>query len=125
MVFSRISQQAIASFAGQLGLPAVPARDGSYSFVFEQTGTLTLTSSRDGARVLVSLARRPARLDSELLGAALARAGLDDAMGRVLHAGLASDDSIVFSLSLDEAECDLPTLDACLQTLSAHHRGLN
>ncbi|WP_375453289.1 CesT family type III secretion system chaperone [uncultured Methylobacterium sp.] len=124
MTFSRMSLGAIEGFAGQLGLPLRPARDGSVSFVFAETGTLSLTPSRDGARVLVSLARRPAWLGPELLQAALAGAGVDPGTGRIVYAGLAADDSLVFSLSLDEAECDLPTLDACLHQLAAVHRGL-
>ncbi len=124
MSLSPTSLRAAEDFARGLGLPLRPARDGSVGFVFAATGTLTLTGSRDGRRVLVSLARRPPRPDPDLLGRALARAGLDPATGRLVHAGLAADGSLVFSLGLDEGECDRPTLDGCLEQLAAAHHGL-
>jgi type III secretion system chaperone SycN len=121
MPFSRSALQVVEAFAAGLGLPPRPARDGSFTFAFERLGQLTLTPAQDASRVLVSLARRPARLDAALMQRALARAGFDPTSGRVVHAGLAADDSLVYAASLDEAELDLPTIDGCLQQLAALH----
>lgn len=108
----------VEAFAGSLGLPAVPARDGSYSFAFARSGLLTLTAAPDG-RTLVSLARQPARPGRDTEARALAAARPDPTTGRFLHAGLAADGSLVFVLALEPAEFDLPALDACLQQLVA------
>ena len=125
MAFTHVSRQAVERFAEHLGLPPQPARDGSFTFVFADRGSLTLTSTRDGSRVVVSLAQRPARLDGELLAKAFARAGFDPAIDDLLHVGLTSDESLVFSVSVEDTACDLPMLENCLQALSAAHRGLS
>lgn len=124
MAFTHVSRQAIERFAQQLGLPARPARDGSFTFVFADRGALTMTPSRDGRRVVVSLAQRPPRVDGEVLGRALARAGLDPAIDDLVHVGLTGDDSLVFSVGVDDGACDLPMLESCLQALSSAHRSI-
>src|SRR5262245_23680644 len=96
------SLYAIEQFATSIGLAASPARDGSFSFVFERSGTLSLTPSADGSRVLLSLARQPLRVDLAIEQQALQRAGLDATSSRFLHAGLAGDGSIVLAVSLGE-----------------------
>ena len=120
MGFSPGDLDTIASFAADLGLPARPARDGSFSFVFADSGTLALTPSDDGPHV--SLSRRPDRVDARMLRAALGQAGRDPAHGRIVHVGLASDDSLLMSIRLDPNELSLPVLDDCLQRLRHHQR---
>lgn len=114
----------IRDFAGQLGLQAQAAADGSFTFVFQASGTLTLTPSRSDGRVIVSLARRGRFLDADVLARVLRQAGHDPGRGRMLHAGLASDDSLVYATSLAEGSLSLPLLDDCLQQLRAAHDAL-
>jgi type III secretion system chaperone SycN len=123
--FSIHALRSVEAFAASLGLPARPARDGSFTFVFERSGTLSLTPAEDGAQALVSLARRPARSDSNLERRALARAGLDPATNRYLHAGLAGDGSVVFAIGIDDTALDLPTLESCLRELNAAHDAIS
>ena len=119
--FSNSALMAISSFAGSLGLTANPARDGSFTFVFERSGTFSLTPSDDGNQALVSLARIPVRTDAAMERRALARAGLNPTTSRFLHAGLATDGSIVFSMALHDTDLDLPTLESCLGELVSAH----
>ena len=119
--FSTHALRAIDAFAASMDLPARPARDGSFTFVFERSGTLSLTPAEDGAQALVSLARMPARTDGALQRRALARAGLNPMTNRYLHAGMAGDGSLVFAIGLDDGVLDLPTLEGCLRELNAAH----
>jgi type III secretion system chaperone SycN len=113
--------RAVESFAAQLGLPARPAADGSFGFVFARTGTLTVTPAQGGRRIVVSLARKAARVEPALLLRLLGAGGHDPATGRLIHAGLAPDDEIHLALSFAEADFDLPALDAGFQQLAALH----
>lgn len=108
----------VEAFAASLGLPASPARDGSYSFIFAHAGLVTLTAATDG-RTLISLAQQPARPGRETEARVLAAARRDPTSGRFLHAGLAADGSVVFAMALEPTEFDLQTLDTCLQQLIA------
>jgi type III secretion system chaperone SycN len=109
------------SFADRLGLPLRPARDGSLSFAFASTGTLSLTPAPDGSRVFVGLARLARRADGDRLRRALMQAGHQASTGRVVRVGLAADDSLHLVTDLADSELDLPSLDACLQELSGLH----
>lgn len=115
------SLYAIEQFSGSIGLPARPARDGSISFVFERSGTLSMTPSADGSRVLVSLARKPVRPDSAVERRALQKAGIDPTSSQFLHAGIANDGTIVLIMSLGENEFDLPALESCFERLVQAH----
>ena len=119
MSFSSQARQVVASFAANLGLPAVPAADDSYSFVFERTGTLTFTSALDGERTLVSLQVRPHRLDEDLERQILSLAGPDVSTNRFLSAGLTKDDQVMFVVAIEDSEMNLPTIEQCLQQLLA------
>lgn len=121
MAFSVHALRSIEAFAASMELTAQPARDGSFTFVFERSGSLSLTSSDDGAETLVSLARQPTRSDPAIERRALAVAGLDPTTNRFLHAGLARDGSIVFAQAIADTAFDLPALEACLQRLIAAH----
>lgn len=124
MPFERASAQAIEAFGAQFGLSPRPARDGSYTFVFAASGTLTLTPSQDGQRTLVSLARDPGRVDAALMRRVLSQAGVDPTTNRFLHAGLGADDSVLFAISLEQPDLSIPVLEACFQQLSGLHGAL-
>ena len=119
MAFSNQALQAIEAFAGSLGVPLTPAPDGSYSFVFERSGTLTLTSASDGERTLVSLAVRPHRLDQEIEARLLALAGPDMTTERFLSTGLTRHGEAMFVVSIDDGEISLPVLETCMQQIFA------
>ena len=115
------SLYAIEQFSSSIGLPARPARDGSFTFVFERSGTLSLTPSADSSRVLLSLARMPLRADNAIERRALQKAGIDPTTSRLVHAGLAADGSIVLAVGFGENELDLPALESCFQELVRAH----
>lgn len=119
VAFSSQALQAIEALAGSLGLPANPAADGSYSFVFQRSGTLTLTSAADGRRTLVSLAAQPYRLDEELERRLLELAGPDITTDRFLSTGITRKGEAMFAISVDDTEISLPTLETCMQQLFA------
>jgi hypothetical protein len=117
--FSSMARSVVESFAANLGLDARPASDGSYSFVFARSGTVTLTPTADGRRAVISVARRPQRLDADGELRFLGLAGLDPTTSRPIHCGIAPDGSLVVAASLPEGQFDLPRLDSCLQSLFA------
>lgn len=119
MTFSTQALQSLESFAASIGLPLTPAADGSYSFVFERSGTLTLTSAEDGQRTLLSLAARPHRLDEEIEQRLLALAGPDITSERFLSTGLTRNGEAMFVVSIDDGDISLPTLETCMQQLFA------
>ena len=67
--------------------------------------------------MVVSLSRRPDRVDAGTIRSALARAGFDAASGRVVQAVLTSGDDLIFSTRVARQELSLPVLEACLQRL--------
>lgn len=121
MSFSRLSQPALEAFAAHLGLPLRPAADGSVSFAFARSGTLSLTPSRDGGRILMSLARDGLHLDEARERRLLGLSGFDAAFDRAVHVGITRGGSVVFALALDDEEVSLPVLDACLRHLMDLH----
>lgn len=122
MPFSPGDLAAIAAFAAQLGVSARPARDGTFSFRFSEAGTLTLTPSADGERSCVTLARRPDRLDAAAMGAILAEAGWDPALGTLVQAGLTADGELLLTVGLARDALSLPAMEAALQALMAKSR---
>lgn len=119
--FAGESLRAAEDFAAQMGLPCRPARDGSVSFVFAQTGTLTLTPGEDGEAMHVSLMRRPARVDPETARSALAAAGLDASSGHLIHVGLTSDEDLIFSVRLARGEVSPQAIESALDLLRQRH----
>jgi hypothetical protein len=119
MAFSSQALQAIEALASSLGLPLTGASDGSYSFVFERSGTLTLTSARDGQRTLLSLSAQPYRLDEDVERRLLGLAGPDITTDRFLSTGLTRKGEMMFAISIDDTEISLPTLETCMQQLFA------
>jgi type III secretion system chaperone SycN len=119
--FSPRTLAVLEGFAGSLGLPLRLAGDGSAGFGFARLGTLSFTPSQDAERVLVSLSRRPDRLDDRAAERVLRTARLDPTTGLVIRAGLSRGGDVVFALGLDEAEVDLPAIETALQTLAACH----
>src|SRR4051794_6859335 len=117
MAFSTQALRAVESLAASLGLPLVPASDGSYSFMFEQSGRLSLTSAAAGDRTVVSLSMRPHRLDEEVEQRLLALAGPDITSNRLLSTGVTRDGSVIFAVSVDDGEMSLPMLETCMQQL--------
>jgi hypothetical protein len=124
MSFSYAARQTVEAFAAGMGLPAEPARDGSYNFVFARSGTLSLSPTRDGKRVLISLSAQPRSADQAIQRRAFAMAGRDVTTNVFLQCGLARDGSIVFAVALDDGALNEQTLDASISHLKAAHEGL-
>lgn len=116
-MFSPRAIQTIESFASSLDLPARPASDGSYSFVFQRSGTLTFTPSSEGNRVLASLSRMPSRLNEGVERTIMGLAGPDITTQRCLSVGLGRDGSVICAVAIDDEELDLPSVESCLQQL--------
>lgn len=117
MTFGPVDLDAVARFAGQFGLPARPARDGSFSFAFAQDGVLTLTPPDGRGRACLSLARRLDRPEPGMARAALLQAGFDPSLDRVIHVCLTGDNQLSFTLALEAGRLSLPDLENGLQAL--------
>ena len=118
--FSPQARTTVEGFSESLGLPALAARDGSYCFAFQRSGTLTITPASDN-RVIVSLERRPERTDEALLKRFFLAAGIDPTTNRALHAGLAKDGSLIYSVDFPVDDFTVPALHAGLGTLIEAH----
>ena len=119
MTFSGQALQAIRALAESMGLPVQPAVDGSFSFVFERSGTLTLTSATSGERTIVSLDAPLDRLDQVAEQQLFSAAGPDLTTGRFLSTGITGDGSALFAVSLDDDDMNLPALEVVMQQLFA------
>lgn len=122
--FSDRARIVIENFAENLGCPARPAPDQSYGFVFSRSGTLSLAPSQDAKRITVSLARTPNRSDTAIQLKLFGVAGLQ-AGNTLVHAGIASDNSLVLAIDLDEDRFDMQSLDGTVSRLIELHNALS
>jgi type III secretion system chaperone SycN len=123
MQFSPQARTTVEGFSESLGLPALAARDGSYSFEFQRSGILTITPAKDG-RTIVSLERRPERLDADVLKRFLIAADIDPTTNRALHAGLSNDGNLIYAVDFNGDDFTVPALHACLSSLIEAHDAL-
>jgi hypothetical protein len=119
--FSASALQVIERFAGNMGLPAIPAPDGSFGFVIERAGTLSLVASEVGTRVIVGLDRVPYRSDISMERRFLDLAGFDPTTANFVHAGMAGDGSMVLAIDFDDERFDMQSLDFAVGRLMALH----
>jgi len=115
--FSTMARIVVERFAENLGITARMAPDHSYGFVLDRSGTLSLTPSDDGKRIIVSLARLPNRSDIALQLQFLGLAGVQSGTGTLVHAGIAPDETMVLATNLDEDRFDVQSLDQTLARL--------
>ncbi|MEL6336585.1 MAG: hypothetical protein AAFS07_07145 [Pseudomonadota bacterium] len=122
--FDAKSLRTVQDFGGALSLVPVEGPDGSFTFIFEKMGTLTLVASgedRLGAEgpIMISLARTPGRVDGRLMEALFAAAGYESQSNLSIHAGLARDGSAILTLAVPRDRFDLSTLEGGIDRLSA------
>jgi hypothetical protein len=122
--FSSTAERVVEDFAAGLGLPAIRAPDGTYGFIFERSGTLSLVASEDGRRVIVSVARVPFWSNVVTERCFLDVAGLDATTGALVHAGMAPDGSLVLAMDIDDDKFDLQSIDRSLRRLFELHDSL-
>ena len=122
--FSNATLQVIGRFAQEMGIDAVPAADGTFSFAFSHSGTLSLTSSDDGKRVIIGLARQPYMPEAAIELKFFEQAGFDPMTNRFRHAGLSDDGFLIGAVSMHEQEFNLASLDESFQQLIAMHEAL-
>lgn len=104
--------------AMEMQLPITPASDGSYTFRFDQLGTLIFTPSSDSQGVVLSLGRRPPSADERFLEDFLRCGGTDpEFTNRFLHVGMGADGALYMSLRYMASEFDFPTLEAAVNRL--------
>lgn len=123
--FSPMARITVEKFAENLGLSAQVAADHSYGFVLANSGTLSVTPSDDGKRVIISLARAPNRSDVALQLRFLGLAGLHSGTGTLIHAGIAPDETMVLATDLDEDRFDMQSLDETLSRLIELHNSVS
>lgn len=121
----RSAQQAVSAFAEDMGLSALVADDGAYSFDFRETGRVSVLSA-DTGEVLVTVTRRIILDGLGNLGllAGRARAHGDLGDGRVIQAALNKAEQPVLVARLRPEEIDRATLETTVQTLDAEFRAL-
>ena len=104
----------VERFAESLGLPAVPRRDGSVAFAFEETGTLTFATTREGDRVVMTLVR-PSELP---IAGVLAAGGYDQSIDTLVHPGLTPSGQPALSIVYGADEFDVPRVAAHVEALA-------
>ncbi|WP_284262756.1 hypothetical protein [Roseicyclus amphidinii] len=121
----RSAQQAVTAFADDMGLVALVADDGAYSFDFRETGRVSVLAGQTG-EVLVSLTRRIILDGLGNLGmlAGRARAHGEDGSGRVIQAALNKAEQPVLVLRMRPEEIDRTTLETSVLALDAEFRAL-
>jgi hypothetical protein len=121
----RSAQQAVTAFADDMGLVALVADDGAYSFDFRETGRVSVLAGQTG-EVLVSLTRRIILDGLGNLGmlAARARAHGEEGSGRVIHAALNKAEQPVLVLRMRPEDIDRTTLETSVLALDAEFRAL-
>lgn len=119
--FSSASLHAIETFASRIGISAIPASDGTFSFRLEQSGDLSFMPSVDGKRLIISLVKMQAYSDSMREFRALSMAGVDPVTGFNLYAGMTINGAIVLSFALNDDEIDTPTVERCIEYLISAH----
>lgn len=124
--FTAQTRQTVEDFAAsmQFSAPPAPAADGSYTFVFDRLGTLSLLATDDGKNVLAALGRAPLSGDDGTMELFLEGAGLDPLNNQPLNAGLAPDGTFYYVMPIPSASFDLPTLEQTLDRLAAAHDAL-
>lgn len=123
-MFSNASLHAIETFASRIGIPAVPASDGTFSFRFQQSGDLSFLPSIDGRRLIISLVQGQNYSNPVRELRALSAAGADPVTGHNLYAGMTANGAIVLSFALNDAEIDIPTVQRCVDYLISTHAKL-
>lgn len=121
----RSAQQAVTAFADDMGLTALVADDGAYSFDFRETGRVSVLAGQTG-EVLVSLTRRIILDGLGNLGmlAGRARAHGEDGSGRVIQAALNKAEQPVLVQRMRPEEIDRTTLETTVMALDAEFRAL-
>ena len=118
MPFASGDRHIIETFAADAGLPARPARDGSFSFVIDGAATLTFTPAQpDG--VALSLSWKPSRLDGPTLRRALGIAGYAPDLGAVVQAGAGANEDLILAVRFAENGLSPSAIDACIRDLFA------
>jgi hypothetical protein len=116
-VFEPATSMTLGRFAERLGVPFRPAADGSVSFRFERSGTLTATPSDDGRSVVLSLAHRPDRPAEQAEWTLLNSAGHDTMLNRFVHAGLDRDGGYHWAVIIANDELSEQLVERCLERL--------
>jgi hypothetical protein len=104
-------------------MPA-PAADGSYTFVFEHSGTLSLLATRDRKHIVMALGRMPVSDDETFIRRFFMGAALEALTSGPLHAGIAPDGACYYATVIAGEEFDLPTLESNLNQLFAAHEAV-
>lgn len=121
MQFDNQPLHVIREFASELNLPFQAARDGSFNFVFQSTGELSVTASPDGRRIFISLARLARPSDDQILHRTLQQSGFNPTTNRLIYSGLDAGGKILFAISVLQTDFDLPQLKDCFEALSRAH----
>jgi len=129
-MMSQCSQQftqTIEDFANSMQMKnrLEPAADGSFTFEFEQSGTLSLLPSQDDRHIFVALGRPPCSSDGTYLEKFLKSAGVDEDENQPLHAGISPNGQFYYVTVLPVQQFDLPGLESCLNRLIWVHDELN
>lgn len=121
---SMSAKSVIGSFAADLGVDAGAAPDGSYNFVFERMGTLSIMPTDRDPGVVIALARQPQTHSSDYERRLLAAGGIDRATNKLIYTAIAGDGSHIIAVDFDETRWSLPELDETLRFLQGLHNAV-
>ncbi|KZM47365.1 CesT family type III secretion system chaperone [Labrenzia sp. OB1] len=122
--FSNQTFSIITQFAKIMEIDRItPASDGSVTFELEHAGTLCLTASTDGSRVLVSLSRPPESLQTGVLARFLGLSHFDFHLGVSFNAGMNAGGGLMLVADIATSELSPQIIDQCLTRLISLHEG--
>ena len=117
------ARQTILAFAESMAMSGEPKAgpDGSYTFLFESSGTVSLLPTPDGRNVMVAVGRQPIVDDEAAMLRLFMNAGLEVLTVGALHAGIAPNGDYYLATIIPNHRFDLPTLETTLNECFAVH----
>lgn len=117
-----LSRQAIGGideFAASMNIVARPAADGSYSFVFQHSGTLTFTATSADDMTLLSLHVPLPFINEDMELRLMQLAGPERSTNRFLSVGITRNGEAMLVVKIGDQEMNQPQIETCLQQLFA------
>ena len=108
----------IQHFAEQMGTSAYEAPDGSFSFVFSESGRLTIAAADDNY-IAVTLTSPLLFEDLEGIALLLPMGGFRPELDHVVHVGLNKAGQGVLAVKAESTDFDLPFLERSMSVLSS------
>ncbi|WP_068310228.1 CesT family type III secretion system chaperone [Polycladidibacter hongkongensis] len=116
-MFSSSILSILHSFADTVGVPFEPAADGSVSYSFSESGTISFTPARNGDALVISRSRTLQTQERTDLTALASQSAYVAELQSDLFVGLTPQGDVYFSTVLFAQEISLPKVEAAIDQL--------